>query len=329
MEYMFQSKTTYTLLTLGGCIIPSIPFLFYFTKKELRYGHLAILAGACLVGLLSFALYGGASDIGRAAKGKFIGDFVTLGPLQLSYLGSVSILLCLNCLFDSEVIRMRILRYSVSALLGGLGAFQLTIGASRGAVVVVLVVFLLFVFARLRNFRDALASLVMIFGAAVISLLVIMFSDVIGSVLFERLEALLYMNESYIFGGHGIGRIFLYQASFQQFLDRPLFGGGLVVRGAFTYSHNFIIEAFMSTGIIGGLLFLIFYVTCVVRSIMLMRYARHLTWIAILFLHYAINVQFSSNLAGNTYFWVTSAMVLGAYEFSGIRHRNQVPSRRS
>ena len=320
--YLYQSKLKYGLMALGGCVLPSLPLLFRMQLSELNIGWITTLITGIAVGMCSLFLYGDAQDIGRAQKGEFIGDFVTIGPLQLSYIGSVSMLLGLHCAIEGKALRLRILRYGFATALLILGAFQVSIGASRGAVVAIVVVVLLFVGARLRTFRDmsngALLLSLLIVGGSLVSY----YSDVLGSVLFMRLQAILHVQDTYMHGGHGIGRIFIYQASIEQFLENPFFGGGLTVRSMDSYSHNFLLEAFLSTGVFGGMLFSVFFFGSLWRALLIIRYVPQCSWVSVLFLHYSVSVQFSSSLASNTYFWFTAMLVLGVYEFSGVKMQN-------
>lgn len=323
VDHLFQPKSTYLKLIAGGILVPSLVFLFSKTATELRVGHQSVLCMCAIVGLSSFFLYGDASGLGRAEKGEFIGGFVTLGPLQLSYLGSVSILLGLNCFLDRQVFRWRVVRFGLAALLLIFGAFQISIGASRGAVVAVVVVSFIVIFARVRSTRSFFGSLGGLCIVVIAGGLVVVFSENLGSALFDRLMKMMYTQDAYTFGGHGIGRIYLYHAAIEQFLERPLFGGGLSIRGMFTYPHNGILEAFMATGVLGGVLFTAYFFGVARRAIFLIRYHPSLAWVSILYLHYAINIMFSSNLSSNTYFWYTSMMVIGVSEFCGVKENDR------
>ena len=323
VDELFQPKSTYLKLIVGGILVPSTVFLFSKTATELRVGHRSVLCMCVIVGLCSFFIYGDARGLGRAEKGEFIGDFVTLGPLQLSYLGSVSILLGLNCLLDREVFRWQVVRISLAALLLIFGAFQMSIGASRGAVVAVVVVSFIFIFARVRSVKNFLGSLGGLCLLVIAGILVVVFSENLGSALFDRLIKMLYLQDTYTFGGHGIGRIYLYKAAIGQFLESPLFGGGLSIRGIFTYPHNAILEAFMATGVLGGILFTAYFFGVTRRAIFLIRHQPSLAWASILYLHYAVNIMFSSNLSSNTYFWYTSMMVIGVSEFCGVKESDR------
>jgi O-antigen ligase len=136
-------------------------------------------------------------------------------------------------------------------------------------------------------------------------------SQAMGSALVYRLTELLDIFDIIKYGGYGADRVFMWQAAIAQWLESPFFGRGLILEAYFTYPHNAVLEAFMTTGVIGGSAFLIFLIGCLVKAYQLLKHAPEYGWVAVLFVHYAIYVQFSSSITINSYFWYSAAGVLG------------------
>jgi O-antigen ligase len=310
VEFLVRSRVEYFQFVVGGCILPSVVFLFN-QKEELIQRSLKWLAvGTIMIGMLSFYLYRFNAS-GRMSKGEFLGDFVALGSLQVSYLGSLSLVLAFGVYqgWRGQVYSKLI----VFLLLALLGLYQLFLGASRGASVAVVIAVGICVIASIRSLTGAIR----LFAGVCVLLLVLAcalaLKPELGATLFTRFADMLHFRESYYFGGFGIGRIFLYQETFAQTVANPIFGSGLTIRGIGAYPHNFILEAYMSTGILGGSAFLVFLFAVVKRSLLLARFAPSYMWVSAVFLHYLVNAMLSSSMVANSYFWFSAFTVLGCY----------------
>lgn len=312
-----QSRMDYSLYAFGICAIPSLGFLMATTRSNIRSGMIWLYAAAFVAGVMSLILYGGGSlhGMGRAKSGEFIGDFAALSPLLISYTGSVVVLLGVYWILVKESLPSIWLRYLIAGCMLPPGAYLMALGASRGPVLAVLLVIIVFILSRFRKLSD-----IFILGLGLLFLLgggflMLFFADATGSALVKRLESLLHIQETLQLGGTGVARIGIYQLAFQQFLENPILGSGLYLRAVSSYPHNFILEAYMTTGVFGGTAFLIYFCTCCFRAIKIIRYFQAYSWVSLFFLHYAVYVQLSSGIITNHYFWYSSAMVIAVYEF--------------
>jgi O-antigen ligase len=321
VELLMNSKKEYFLYAYGICGIPMLAYFFELSREKIRAAWLFMVGSALLTGFCSMVLYGGASAVWRVKGGDFIGDFVAIGPLHLSYLGSALVVLGMYSLFVRESFNSTTVRLAVSGLLSLMGLYLIALGASKGPVLAVLVTVACYGGARVRGAFDILRLFGGVVAMAVVACVALLMADSMGSALVSRFEELLNFRETYTFGGFGIERFFIYQMAFDQFLENPFLGNGLFVHEVLGHPHNFILEAYMTTGIFGGTAFLVYFCTCVVRAIKLMRHLPEVSWVSFLFFHYAVYGQLSSSMMANNYFWYTSAMVIGVYEFSGLRTR--------
>ena len=318
-----QSRMNYSLYAFGICAIPTFGYLVSTTRSNLQSGKIWLYIAAFVAGALSIALYGNASlhGSGRAKGGDFIGDFVAIGPLLLSYAGSALVVLGSYWAFVRESQRSLMIRYALAGVFIALGAYLMALGASRGPVIAVFIPCAVLMIARVKKASDIIKLIIASVILAGMGAVLLFFADMMGSALVMRLKSLMNMQETYMYSNMGLGRIFIYQATIEQFFGNPILGNGLYCRAVASYPHNFILEAYMTTGVFGGTAFMIYFSTCVSRAIKIIRYFPNYSWVSLLFLHYAVYCQFSSGIITNHYFWYSSAMVIAVYEFATKERR--------
>lgn len=105
-------------------------------------------------------------------------------------------------------------------------------------------------------------------------------------------------------------RIDLWTSALRVFWESPVLGAGVVDPEVQSYPHNLLIESLMATGVIGGALFGLLFLTAVHRSLSSVRRTRDLAWIGILFIQYAVGAMFSGGLYGSSRFWILLGVVI-------------------
>ncbi len=323
----------YMLYAYGVCGVPMVCFMLRYSEGGIRFAFWVMQACAMGCVIMTLALYGFASG-GRAVGGTFIGDFVAIGPLILSYMGSAVVVLGFYALLypqnfrnvprlleflilgvwaliPGESLRARLLQYTcaLSLLLGG--AYMLAMGASRGPVIAVFGCGIFIGLAKMREPVDVFKVIFVFICLGLLGGVGLYISNLMGSALAQRLMELTEVFDIIKYGGFGVERVFMWQSAIAQFLESPLLGNGLILSDYGTYPHNAILEAFMTTGIFGGIAFLTFLVGCLIKAYQLLKYAPEHGWVAVLFVHYVIYVQLSSSIGINNYFWYGAAGVLG------------------
>lgn len=199
-------------------------------------------------------------------------------------------------------------RYSswVYPILFVLGVVSIMKAGSRSPVVVLACVILFYLFAR-GGFVKGLLFIGVFATVFYFSLdLIIEISNALGSGIVERLVSAVETGET-------SGRDAIYLNAIQNFLDSPLFGDYYLVSsgiGSGGYPHNFFIEAFMTTGLIGGIPYLILVAISVYRSFELIKLGHESGWIALLFLQTLVYGMFSSSLYSSQDFWALSFFLL-------------------
>ena len=94
----------------------------------------------------------------------------------------------------------------------------------------------------------------------------------------------------------GSGRLVIYRNAFEQILQEPLLGSGLEERHCRHYPHNHVLEAFMATGFIGGVCFIILCWTALKKSFLILHKNKTYGWIACYFLVFFTRGLFSSSI---------------------------------
>ncbi len=112
-------------------------------------------------------------------------------------------------------------------------------------------------------------------------------------------------------------RNILYEVGLAKFKENPLLGSGFInFRGVDQpYIHNFILEAFMFTGLIGGIIFIIISVISLINAGRLIRMDKKYLFLSMLFYQYFVFSMFSRSMVILPFFWLTMFMVNNMYYF--------------
>ena len=224
-------------------------------------------------------------------------DEKTISPIIMSRHGGI---VCVLALYHMYLTRIGM--YDV--LLFVLGFATLILGASRGPMIAVCLVFILMTvffikqrFKALKTWRN-----LSIFSLIIIGLLMRYFS-----VLVERVN-LLHRVELSVEQGQGMSeRENVWRTSWQQFLDSPIYGEHIVERYYGFYPHNVILEILMATGLIGFMILLpVFWKVLYNIFVIVDPYKRVLLYLFILLF---VFVFFSSAIITMPHFWVVLSLV--------------------
>jgi O-antigen ligase len=111
----------------------------------------------------------------------------------------------------------------------------------------------------------------------------------------------------------------LWRISFQKFVNNPLYGNDFFLeytwnsKAYMIYSHNFLIEAFYTTGIIGGVLFLLICIYAIKITLNLISSSKY-GWISLFSIQYFLLSLLSSSIYSNYIFWTLIALLF-SYTF--------------
>lgn len=224
------------------------PFFFFSTINFKKYKNIIIdtlIFSGFILGVASIYMFkevlitGG---IGRISLLTYeTGDSI-ISPLALAYSGSLTIALCLYKLIYEVNTRFYTTYLFITMVISFILFF---LGSTRGALIAILLCVLVFIYFgsvqnKLRAFLYFILSIpLIIYGV-----------QKTGSSIFER-------SMSTIETGDSSGREPLWNDAINEFTKHPIFGGRIEVSGI--YPHNLFIEILMATGVIGFLIFMVFF----------------------------------------------------------------------
>jgi O-antigen ligase len=147
------------------------------------------------------------------------------------------------------------------------------------------------------------ASAVLIVTLVFIIPMLMNLTEDLGSGLVDRFGDI---NSEY---GEG-GRFSLIWEAVSDISESPILGSGLELRNSQTFPHNVVIEAFLTTGIFGGSLFVGLCVWAILRSMRILVFAPQRGWVALLFIFYFVFSEVSGALYLSWAFWYSFAAVM-------------------
>ncbi len=241
---------------------------------------------------------------GRELLHTQFGRFRTESGINQIYLGHMAVMnVYLAAVWHSRMDKWRLPKLTLLTALFAIsaGVFGMVAAASRGPIISLFAVFLLWALPNANRLLGAAAiSLAAVVAYVLLSVLdPLALFNLTGSSLFVRLaETYDYQHEL---------RWEMLQIAFARFLASPLFGGELLVWG--TYPHNYLVEILMATGLAGMALFLAVFVPAW-RACLTAAMRRRLTFFHLLFCHMSFAFLFSGSVADMHMLWTSMAVVL-------------------
>lgn len=186
------------------------------------------------------------------------------------------------------------------------GLLSIAKAGSRSPVVVLAVVCAFYFVARLGTAKGIIA-IVAVLGLTIFFLEdIIIFLDSMGSSLGVRLNNMITEKET-------SGRDSIYENTLNIINQSPILGSYYVISsgvGFKGYPHNFILEVFMATGLIGGIPFMILLFVSLAKAYKLLKTEHPASWIVILYLQVVCYGMFSTSLFSSQDFWALLLFVL-------------------
>lgn len=304
--------SSYWLWAIGGCVVPLIGLsrARYNAADAPKYflwcfAFVFIAAALAVPNISTFVDtdYGGYEG-GRAALNA-------LNPISLGHLGVQLLLLCIWGTFLRPAGERKLYYIALFAVGGLIGLYLALVANSRGPLVS-LVAAVLFAIAasKLRGKFGLIA--IMLFAAVAFVPIVGFVDQLAGTQVYDRL-----LGQSQFDEVNTLARIDLYASAWAQFMRFPLTGYGIEDPVFGGYPHNLIIEAFMSTGLIGGFLLLSVMALAIYVCYHILRNIPQFGWLALLVIQQVVSIQFSGTIGQATILWgllgvLSSTSALGA-----------------
>lgn len=280
-----------------------LPFLV-ISSIEIKPENLKVIYNSFLIGGIAFSI------LTIVYYGRFIGEVTrlssstagesTISPLALSYCSSLVISVFTFYLLHNKVAGgMKIIIITAIAL----SVVPFFLGASRGSLLALMISFLVYIFVG-KGVKFFLRSVVII----VIGVFGIVFLDnYFKSGLLDRF---LGTTDAIEAGSSSASRIVIWKASFNQFLNNPIFGDKLKVDGIESYPHNVFIEVLQTTGIVGGIIFIALSVSVWKKVFSIAKNYKEFFWLLTIFIQSYVQHMFSGAIYTASWLWTSMALVL-------------------
>lgn len=281
--YIEPALKNKTLLLMVCILLPTIALM-----KSYRYVNLRLclkwiylfLATAIVISYFSNEALQGATE-------ERLSFNTALSSISAGHVGLSTLILSLYLLFKGELSKFKkVLVIFIMVL-----SFLMWLRAgSRGPILTGLVVFAIFVFAKMKdNVRGFVVMIViMVVGYLCLDLLMNLLKDV-SPILYNR-----FMGKS---GNQLDTREDLYEYAINIFISHPILGKNFAIYGLrygeMIYSHNAFLDSLMMLGLVGGVMFVYIVLKCVFKFIRMIRTHDRNAWIGLILLQYLMFVSVS------------------------------------
>jgi O-antigen ligase len=256
-----QSRTYILGYFFGLTLIPCVAVAACISRVDVerlhRWSFVALIAANVAL-LFYLAVYGAPSaEAAFASRLEVEGDVegtAIINPIMVGLMGAILVAFALGRLavVESRGPWQPPIHFSLVVL----GSINLLLGASRGPALAFLLCFAILIYTLVRGGAGVgrlktRASTWIYAGALCSAVLYLVFTRMESFFLFDRLFG--------TFEGR-VGteeRDFIYSMAWNDFLGSPIFGSSYVVSAGNALAHNFVLDAFMSTGVVGGVFFVV------------------------------------------------------------------------
>jgi hypothetical protein len=326
-EYLYPSSNImvypideYILMTMG---IGFIPMCAFFVRPntvtlEASFWCSLLLSVLALVALLYANTI---LDLKYTASGRLSTE--VLNPISFGRLGASVAILSVVYLHGRNPFRCSF--QSVSSSIIGYILLFFGIGvciasASKGPLVSLAIVLVVYSIYSLNGICKRLKTLIA--SLLLLSVILVTFYFNIDTFIqpITRIATTFYFEDE-----SSVERIEMIRNGWKQFLDNPISGSALVELNMGSYPHNIVVESFMATGIIGGLLLLAIVIISLHASWHLIRAGTGYNWVGLLFIQCLIGEMFSGSIFCSASIWYYSAAVIAMDNFlRNPRIRNDI-----
>lgn len=305
----------YLLRWLSIVVLPSLPFFLNFKSQSifslLKGFKLSVIA-FFMVAIVFYRKYL-FMDYRTLHHTEGLSYDNMISPLIFGYVGLFGISIFLWEWFHKNFIT------KISLFLLFLSLFGLFYSGSRGPFISALIILLIIVFLKIKSIKSVF-NITLAIALLVFSFL--KFINVSNSKLIERF-LLLYKELNTGSNKIGSNRGQIWYDSILQFFDSPIFGSGIEEFNVKYVAHNMYLEAFTSTGFLGGMIFFVLIFITLKKSIFLLKINHYSGFLSILFISRLITGLLSSSIQ-DPVIWFLILLITTSYYNS----KNEINSRR-
>ena len=324
LSYLDTDKFFVYSFAFGVCLIPSVSIY----KSVQYFNHLLsirmmfwilFISNLCLFyAVLSSGNWNLAGIISLRANVivEINGEMKSIvNSIAIGFFGELMILMSIHFLNFPIYQNKKIKIILYSALL--LGATNLTLGASRGPLLSLIVLLFFEIYLILKQKKDSkVFFLKLIIGVAIF---IISLTPFIITKLQNGDIELINRTFQIIEGGEinkNEERTYLFESATRQFIENPIIGDAFVTKYFNlynSYSHNLILDVLMATGMIGFMFFggMLYYIFLNNRYIVsIIKVNSSLSAYLLLFIAHLLSGMVSGGLFMSNGFWMLSALLL-------------------
>ncbi len=264
------------LYALLLCLYSGLSVAYSYREIDLRLAFrltaLALTVSLVLSLVNNPLLLAASEDIARRMDGN-----AALTTIAFGQLGITAIIIGAFMMRSEQNI---LVRYVLSAFLLIIGMLISLRSGSRGPLLCLIAIIVFATIAHTKKLSNGIllslffACLVFLFYNGILALI-----SRIAPVLVERL----------LYSTSNEERAILLREAWEGFLSHPVLGDRFAIihsDGKFIYSHNMLLDALMGTGLIGGAVFLVMYVSATIDSYKLVKLRPESTWIVLVLIQH-------------------------------------------
>lgn len=315
---IYNDKFTYIFLFFNAIILPFI-FLRTVNYDKLDFSTIHRVLTMLLAISVLFSFYRLVTegiiavqiDSGRISANE------NLDPIAFGHLG---VSLFLIALHNFNNYRSSIIRWLLNISLCCIGLLSLAMSNSRGPVVALLFVLIIYLIIKKKVKIFAFLSLTFAFILFYIEV-INDFLKSYGSTFVDRIiNSLSFTNIENI----SSGRSTIFNLAIDKIIENPLFGDSLLLqddsfRGQ--YYHNFVLESFVGLGVLFGCLYLVIIIKSMSKAFTLLKINTKYYFISFLFFQHLIYSMFSRSVLNLPLFWVSLFLVNYIYESNKLSNK--------
>ena len=227
-----------------------------------------------------------------------------LNPISVGYVGATMVLLCVVGAFRPRK-GLSLLSLGIHGAGAGCGLFVLLIAASKGPVAALLVTLLFYWLVPIRPGR-------LMFGGVMLAGMAAVVFRLKGYILrrFDFDVTVRFVQVAEGESGSVDERLVAFEGAWRQFLQSPLFGDALFEKVTGGYPHNSVLEALMTTGLVGSLAYFACIGFMLIAATRLLYRESGYEWLALLSIFFLMAAQFSGAHFSLGMHWLTLVAVV-------------------
>lgn len=295
-ENLSEPASSYWMWVLGAAVIPAFGLSIAksrdieWTRMHVHFLIIALLS-SCLVALNATTYVSDVVETYDSGRARL----ETLNPISLGHLGVSLIIASITLLFVYKNSSKLNALVAIAGLLVGGG---LVVASNSRGPIAAAACALVFALAAMKGKKKVYIFAVIIGVSVGFVPLLAWLEESFGFAAYSRLLGQSLFNDTNV-----VARQDLMGAAWNAFLDNPILGGGLELEGAGMYIHNVSIEAFLTTGFFGGMLFFLIQVLSLLMMFRICRRDVKLMWVGMIVVQYIVAAQFSGSLYGSAQLW--------------------------